>query len=73
MTARTLDAMAGSGLYDHVEGGFFRYSTTREWTIPHFEKMLEDNAELAHLYLRAFQTLGALYDLCVERRGEQAV
>ncbi len=58
MTARTLDAMAGGGLYDHVEGGFFRYSTTREWTIPHFEKMLEDNALLARLYLKAFQIMG---------------
>ncbi|PSR22063.1 MAG: thioredoxin domain-containing protein [Sulfobacillus acidophilus] len=58
MAVRTLDAMAGSNLYDQVAGGFFRYSTTREWTIPHFEKMLEDNADLAHLYLRAFQTLG---------------
>lgn len=58
MAVRTLDAMAGSTLYDQVAGGFFRYSTTREWTVPHFEKMLEDNAELAHLYLRAFQTLG---------------
>lgn len=58
MTVRTLDAMAGSTLYDQVAGGFFRYSTTREWTIPHFEKMLEDNAELARLFLRAFQTLG---------------
>lgn len=58
MTVRTLDAMAGSNLYDQMAGGFFRYSTTREWTIPHFEKMLEDNADMAHLYLRAFQTLG---------------
>lgn len=58
MAVRTLDAMAGSNLYDQVAGGFFRYSTTREWTVPHFEKMLEDNADLAHLYLRAFQTLG---------------
>ena len=58
MAVRTLDAMAGSNVYDQTAGGFFRYSTTREWTIPHFEKMLEDNADLAHLYLRAFQTLG---------------
>lgn len=58
MTVRTLDAMAGSILYDQIAGGFFRYSTTREWTIPHFEKMLEDNADLARLFLRAFQTLG---------------
>lgn len=58
MAIRTLDAMAGSNLYDQIGGGFFRYSTTREWTIPHFEKMLEDNAQLARLYLRGFQVLG---------------
>lgn len=58
MAVRTLDAMAGGGLYDALAGGFFRYSTTREWTVPHFEKMLEDNALLARLYLRAYQILG---------------
>ncbi len=58
MTVRTLDAMAGSALYDAVAGGFFRYSTTREWTIPHFEKMLEENAQLARLYMHAYQVLG---------------
>jgi len=46
MAVRTLDAMAGGGVYDHVEGGFFRYSTTQDWSIPHFEKMLEDHAGL---------------------------
>lgn len=58
MAIRTLDAMAGSRLFDPLAGGFFRYSTTREWTIPHYEKMLEDNAQLALLYLRAYQILG---------------
>ncbi len=58
MAVRTLDAMAGSALYDAIAGGFFRYSTTREWTIPHFEKMLEENAQLARLYMRAYQVLG---------------
>jgi len=38
--------MAGGGTYDHVEGGFFRYSTTQDWSVPHFEKMLEDHAGL---------------------------
>ncbi|MBX5466827.1 MAG: DUF255 domain-containing protein [Firmicutes bacterium] len=57
MAIRTLDAMAGSRLFDPVAGGFFRYSTTREWTVPHYEKMLEDNAQLAIVYLRAFQIL----------------
>jgi uncharacterized protein YyaL (SSP411 family) len=58
MVVRTLDAMAGSNLYDPAGGGFFRYSTTREWTIPHFEKILEDNALMVKLYLRAYQILG---------------
>jgi uncharacterized protein YyaL (SSP411 family) len=46
MVARTLRAMASGGTYDHVEGGFFRYSTTRDWSVPHFEKMAEDHAGL---------------------------
>ena len=49
----TLEKMAGGGLYDHVAGGFFRYSTRRDWSVPHYEKMLEDNARLASLYLEA--------------------
>ena len=55
---RTLDAMADGGLYDHVGGGFHRYCVDREWTIPHFEKMLYDNAELARAYLVGFQLTG---------------
>jgi uncharacterized protein len=46
MVARTTLAMARGGMYDHVEGGFFRYSTTRDWSVPHFEKMAEDHAGL---------------------------
>lgn len=46
MLARTMLAMAEGGMYDHVEGGFFRYSTTPDWSIPHFEKMAEDHAGL---------------------------
>ena len=46
MVRKSLHAMAGGGMYDHVEGGFFRYSTTRDWRVPHFEKMLEDHAGL---------------------------
>jgi uncharacterized protein YyaL (SSP411 family) len=46
MAAHTLDRMASGGTYDRVEGGFFRYSTTRDWSVPHFEKMLEDHAGL---------------------------
>ncbi len=58
MAVRTMDAMAGSALHDAAAGGFFRYSTTREWTVPHFEKMLEDNARLASLYLHGYQVMG---------------
>ncbi len=53
MLHRTLGAMAGGGMHDPVEGGFFRYSTTRQWQVPHYEKMLEDNAELLHVYAEA--------------------
>jgi uncharacterized protein YyaL (SSP411 family) len=46
MAVYTLEKMAGGGTYDHVEGGFFRYSTTQDWSVPHFEKMLEDHSGL---------------------------
>jgi len=49
----TLDRMASGGLRDHIGGGFFRYSTDPGWRVPHFEKMLYDNAQLAQLYLEA--------------------
>lgn len=52
---KTLTNMAGGGMYDREMGGFFRYSTTRDWSIPHFEKMLEDNTKLLNIYLKAFQ------------------
>ncbi|HOU23726.1 MAG TPA: DUF255 domain-containing protein, partial [Anaerolineae bacterium] len=55
---KTLRSMANGGMYDREMGGFFRYSTTRDWSIPHFEKMLEDNARLLSLYLHAFQASG---------------
>jgi uncharacterized protein YyaL (SSP411 family) len=51
---KTLDAMALHGLYDQTEGGFFRYSTDMVWEIPHFEKMLYNQAELITLYTRAY-------------------
>ena len=57
--ATTLDAMASGGIYDHLGGGFSRYSTDRRWLVPHFEKMLYDNALLARLYLHAYQATGA--------------
>ncbi|QLG62487.1 thioredoxin domain-containing protein [Halorarum salinum] len=55
---RALDAMANGGLYDHVGGGFHRYCTDREWVVPHFEKMLYDNAELPRVYLDAYRLTG---------------
>ncbi|HEY8503846.1 MAG TPA: protein-disulfide reductase DsbD domain-containing protein, partial [Gemmataceae bacterium] len=51
----TLDRMARGGIYDQIGGGFHRYSTERTWTVPHFEKMLYDNAQLVELYARAFR------------------
>ncbi len=54
----TLTRMATGGMYDQVWGGFFRYSTTRDWSVPHYEKMLEDNAKLLALYVHAWQVLG---------------
>ena len=66
MIHKTLGAMAGGGMYDQVEGGFFRYSTTRQWQIPHFEKMLEDNAELLAVYSEAHRSFpNAGYDRVV--------
>ena len=59
MLHKTLAAMASGGLYDPLEGGFFRYSTTRAWGVPHFEKMLEDNAELLWIYGEAHRTFPA--------------
>lgn len=56
MVMRSLDGMAEGGLQDHLGGGFFRYSVDAEWEIPHFEKMLYDNAQLLEVYARAAQT-----------------
>jgi uncharacterized protein YyaL (SSP411 family) len=55
MIEKTLKGMFRGGLYDHIGGGFSRYSTDRKWLIPHFEKMLYDNAQLIMTYLEAFQ------------------
>jgi len=54
----TLDKMAGGGMYDQVGGGFHRYSTDNEWLVPHFEKMLYDNALLVVDYIEAYQLTG---------------
>ncbi len=54
----TLDAMAAGGMYDHLGGGFHRYATDDAWLVPHFEKTLYDNAQLARTYLHAWQLTG---------------
>jgi uncharacterized protein YyaL (SSP411 family) len=58
MVTRTLDGMAAGGMYDLVGGGFHRYSVDDRWLVPHFEKMLYDNALLASVYLHAWQVTG---------------
>ena len=60
---KTLDGMMAGGIRDHIGGGFHRYSTDRVWLVPHFEKMLYDNAQLAKVYAEAYQ---------VTRRDEYA-
>jgi len=55
MVEMTLEKMANGGIYDHLGGGFHRYSVDDRWLIPHFEKMLNDNALLSHLYFDAYQ------------------
>jgi uncharacterized protein YyaL (SSP411 family) len=55
MATTTLDGMKNGGIYDHLGGGFARYSTDERWLVPHFEKMLYDNAALARVYLEAYQ------------------
>ncbi len=55
---KTLTAMRKGGIYDHAGFGFHRYSTDREWLVPHFEKMLYDQALLANAYIEAFQATG---------------
>ena len=58
MVTTSLDAMAAGGIYDHLGGGFARYSTDERWLVPHFEKMLYDQALLARVYLHAWQVTG---------------
>jgi len=66
MTLKTLRAMASGGIHDQVGGGFARYSVDATWTVPHFEKMLYDNALLARAYLHGFQRSGEsrLQEVC---------
>src|SRR5204862_2675536 len=65
---RTLDRMARGGMYDQVGGGFARYSVDAHWLIPHFEKMLYDNALLSRAYLHGWQLTGnrRFLDVCTE-------
>ena len=68
MSAATLRAMAGGGIHDQIGGGFSRYSVDRYWAVPHFEKMLYDNALLARAYLNGWRTFGErrLLDVCLD-------
>ncbi|CAN5565183.1 thioredoxin domain-containing protein [soil metagenome] len=59
MATRTLDAMAAGGIFDQLRGGFHRYSVDRTWTVPHFEKMLYDNAQLVRTYARSWVQSGS--------------
>ncbi len=58
MATQTLAAMARGGMYDQLAGGFARYSVDADWVVPHFEKMLSDNAQLLRLYLHAWRATG---------------
>ncbi len=58
MACKTLDFMAAGGVFDHEWGGFFRYATQRDWSEPHYEKMLEDNANLLRNLLALYRTTG---------------
>ena len=66
----TLDHMARGGIRDHLGGGYHRYSTDRFWLVPHFEKMLYDNAQLASVHLAAFEITN---DAALARRGRSHV
>jgi len=61
IVAITLKNTASGGLYDSKMGGFFRYSTVRDWSIPHYEKMSEDNAKWLQLFLHAFEATGEAF------------
>ena len=58
MAVLSLEKMAAGGIFDQVGGGFHRYSTDALWLVPHFEKMLYDNAQLVMVYLEGFQASG---------------
>jgi uncharacterized protein YyaL (SSP411 family) len=58
LVVKQLDAMRAGGIHDHLGGGFHRYATDREWLVPHFEKMLYDQAQIAWAYLEGYQVTG---------------
>jgi uncharacterized protein YyaL (SSP411 family) len=70
MALQTLRSMAGGGIFDQVGGGFSRYSVDAQWRVPHFEKMLYDNALLARAYLHGFQASG---DEVLRRTSEETL
>ena len=67
MTLHTLRSMANGGMRDHLGGGFHRYSTDQRWFLPHFEKMLYDQAQLAIAYLEAYQITGDPFFVAIAR------
>ena len=68
MAEKTLEQMYRGGIFDHIGGGFSRYSTDEQWLVPHFEKMLYDNALLAYTYLEAYQiTRKNIYKIAAKR------
>ena len=68
MVEKTLEQMYRGGIFDHIGGGFSRYSTDDQWLVPHFEKMLYDNALLAYTYLEAYQfTRKNIYKIAAKR------
>ena len=69
--AKTLDAIAFGGIHDQVDGGFYRYAVEPTWSVPHFEKMLYDNAQLLRIYAQAYEITGnAAYKAVAERTAE---
>jgi uncharacterized protein YyaL (SSP411 family) len=74
MMTHTLTAMAEGGIYDHLGGGFHRYSVDERWLVPHFEKMLYDNAQLVRIYAHAFSlTKNPLFKRVVEETVDYAL
>jgi len=68
MAEKTMHGMSGYGMYDHVMGGFFRYSVKADWSVPHFEKMTESNAGLMRSFTDAYRLTGDVYYLDVVKK-----